>query len=122
MGPDSHIVGTVSLKISKPGPKHATELHRSINFNIDFVCVSESPILSAAQAVQVTKVSSALVGGTVLTQAKFTEIGGLHREVVKGLRMRVEEIELAPWQPLLTKVEKFNRLMAGILDVSLVKH
>lgn len=122
---DRYIVGAILRKIDMPGPKHATELHRAINFNIDFVRVLESLPPSVTQAVQMTEVSAVSAEGTIPTQVEVTEAGNLHiadHEVIKGLRQRVEEIELAPWQPLLKKVEKFNQLMVGISEVSLVKH
>lgn len=119
---NSHTAGVVSRKIYKPVPlaKDATELHRSISFNIALARISD-PSAPVAQDVQTPEVSSTLVESvTVPTQVKRGDLQVVSREVIEGSRLKVEEIELAPWQPLLTKVERFNGLMAGITEVGIV--
>lgn len=112
---DSHIPGTVSCKIYKHGPTVITEPHRSIDFNINFIRAAEPHSPLGAQGVQMT---AAVEDSVIPTHGEFATLKALGGEAVERLRLRVEEIELAPWQPLLTKLENFNELMTGISEVS----
>lgn len=118
---DRHIEGTVLRKVYKHGPADVTELHRSIEFKIDFIRATGPASPPTTQALQTTEVPAALEDNRIPTNAEVVPkaAGG---EQVERLKLMIEGIEPAPFQRLLTKVERFNSLMKGISEVRLPIH
>lgn len=94
------------------------ELPRSIQFNIRVASVPEFPVPVFHEAVDSVDIKDIVPkkmdpdGGAVVIAEAPSKI--------QDARVALNNVESAPWKSLLTKVEKFNDLMAAIAEVSLV--
>jgi hypothetical protein len=115
------ILGIVSRKLYKHSEEGSTqELDRSIHFKIDLAPIPNHSFPQAVVVEVAMPVPDVFEGAAVDTPDPHSETSTLRdTDILEKSRTALEHIDLAPWQRLLGKVEKFNELMKDIAEVTL---